>query len=96
MSLTVSEVAGLQTSKYFNGVSFFCSNYVMLIVWRISRWHGDSGELYDYVITLEEEARWVWGRSWDATRFIFTVLRYLPFVGMVITVYGEHATRIHI
>ncbi|KAF8548810.1 hypothetical protein OG21DRAFT_1489059 [Imleria badia] len=44
--------------------------------------------MYDYVITLEDEVQWVWGRGWDSTRFIFTVSRYLPFVGMVITVYA--------
>jgi len=43
--------------------------------------------IFDYVITIEDEARWIWGRSWDATRFIFTVSRYLPFVGTALIAY---------
>jgi hypothetical protein len=43
--------------------------------------------LFDYVITIEDEARWVWGRSWDATQVIFMVSRYLPFVGAGLTAY---------
>ncbi|KAF8431936.1 hypothetical protein L210DRAFT_3650757 [Boletus edulis BED1] len=77
MSLTVSEVAGLQTSNYFNVA-------------------GMAILTYDYVITLEDEARWVWGRKWDVTRFVFTVSRYLPFVGAGLTGYGEHATKVTI
>ncbi|KAF8121555.1 hypothetical protein EV363DRAFT_1457534 [Boletus edulis] len=69
MSLTVSEVAGLQTSDYFNVA-------------------GMAILTYDYVITLEDEARWVWGRKWDVTRFVFTVSRYLPFVGAGLTGYA--------
>ncbi|KAF8121556.1 hypothetical protein EV363DRAFT_480209 [Boletus edulis] len=73
MSLTVSEVAGLQISKYFNvgGMAILA---------------------YDYVITLEDEARWVWGRKWDVTRFVFTVSRYLPFVGVGLTGYAAFRT----
>jgi hypothetical protein len=40
------------------------------------------------VITLEDEARWVWGRNWDATRVVFTVSRYLPFAGAAMTAYS--------
>lgn len=40
------------------------------------------------------QARWVWGRKWDATRIIFTASRYLPFSGMVMTAYSEHSIPI--
>ncbi|KIJ59293.1 hypothetical protein HYDPIDRAFT_101013, partial [Hydnomerulius pinastri MD-312] len=43
--------------------------------------------IFDYVITIEDEVRWVWGRSWNATRVVFTISRYLPFVGMGLTAY---------
>ncbi|KAN0087854.1 hypothetical protein V8E55_006475 [Tylopilus felleus] len=43
--------------------------------------------MFDYVITLEDEARWVWGRTWDATRLVFTVSRYLPFADAAMTAY---------
>ncbi|KAN0082571.1 hypothetical protein V8E55_008366 [Tylopilus felleus] len=45
-------------------------------------------KIFDYVITLEDEARWVWGRNWDATRVVFTVSRYLPFAGAAMTAYS--------
>ncbi|KAN0082566.1 hypothetical protein V8E55_008361 [Tylopilus felleus] len=66
---TASQLAGLQTSKYFN-----IAGMAILI--------------FDYVITLEDEARWVWGRKWDATRLVFTVSRYLPFAGTALTAYA--------
>ncbi|KAN0082569.1 hypothetical protein V8E55_008364 [Tylopilus felleus] len=65
---TVSQLAGLQTSKYFN-----IAGMAILI--------------FDYVITLEDEARWEWGRKWGATRLVFTVSRYLPFAGAAMTAY---------
>lgn len=30
-----------------------------------------------------------WSRPWDLTRVIFTISRYLPFVGSALTAYGE-------
>ncbi|KAG0698676.1 hypothetical protein DFH29DRAFT_1002603 [Suillus ampliporus] len=39
--------------------------------------------IFDYCITLEAE--WVWHRKWTLVRFIFTISRYLPFVGIGIT-----------
>ncbi|KAN0082568.1 hypothetical protein V8E55_008363 [Tylopilus felleus] len=44
-------------------------------------------KIFDYVITLEDEARWVWGRNWDVIRLVFTVSRYLPFAGTALTAY---------
>ncbi|KAF9237244.1 hypothetical protein BU15DRAFT_63307 [Melanogaster broomeanus] len=41
--------------------------------------------LFDYVITIQDEVRWIWRRSWDATRVIFTLSRYLPFLGTALT-----------
>ncbi|KAF9236962.1 hypothetical protein BU15DRAFT_76452 [Melanogaster broomeanus] len=38
-------------------------------------------QVFDYLITIEDEVRWVWGGKWDTTRVIFTVSRYVPFVG---------------
>ncbi|KAF9219681.1 hypothetical protein BS17DRAFT_381266 [Gyrodon lividus] len=69
MSLAISEVAGLQTTKYSN-----VAGLAILI--------------FDFVITIEDEVQWVWGRSWDATRVIFTMSRYLPFLGMGMTAYS--------
>ncbi|KAG8221756.1 hypothetical protein J3R82DRAFT_2057 [Butyriboletus roseoflavus] len=43
--------------------------------------------IFDYAITLEDEARWVWGHAWDVTRFVFTVSRYIPFAGAGMTAY---------
>jgi len=43
--------------------------------------------VFDYLITIEDEARWVWDRKWDTTRLIFTVSRYVPFLGTGLTSY---------
>jgi len=68
MSLTISELAGLQTSKYFNVA-------------------GIAILVFDYLITVKDEARWVWGRKWGTTRLIFTVSRYILFLGTGLTAY---------
>ncbi|KAG2364398.1 hypothetical protein BDR07DRAFT_796925 [Suillus spraguei] len=41
----------------------------------------------DFIITFDSEVCWTWGRGWSITRVIFIVSRYLPFVGLVMTVY---------
>ncbi|KAG2072343.1 hypothetical protein BDR04DRAFT_422046 [Suillus decipiens] len=41
----------------------------------------------DFIITFDSEVCWTWGRGWGITRIIFIVSRYLPFVGLVMTVY---------
>ncbi|KAG2120249.1 hypothetical protein DEU56DRAFT_114681 [Suillus clintonianus] len=41
--------------------------------------------VFDYCITLEAESQWVWHRKWTFVRFIFTISRYLPFVGIGMT-----------
>ncbi|KAG1810804.1 hypothetical protein EV424DRAFT_1542763 [Suillus variegatus] len=43
--------------------------------------------LFDFIITFDSEVRWTWGRGWGIMRLIFIVSRYLPFVGLVMTVY---------
>ncbi|KAG1865854.1 hypothetical protein DFJ58DRAFT_770542 [Suillus subalutaceus] len=43
--------------------------------------------LFDFIITFDSEVRWTWGREWGITRIIFIVSRYLPFVGLAMTVY---------
>ncbi|KAG1812426.1 uncharacterized protein BJ212DRAFT_1588956 [Suillus subaureus] len=43
--------------------------------------------LFDFIITFDSEVRWTWGRGWGITRIIFVVSRYVPFVGLVMTVY---------
>jgi hypothetical protein len=43
--------------------------------------------LFDFIITFDSEVRWTWGRGWGMTRIIFIISRYVPFVGLVMTVY---------
>ncbi|KAF9237232.1 hypothetical protein BU15DRAFT_63298 [Melanogaster broomeanus] len=52
-------------------------------------------QVFDYLITIEDEwkARWIWGRSWNATRVIFTVSRYVPFLGTGLTAYYHLCSR---
>lgn len=42
---------------------------------------------FDFIITFDSEVRWTWGRGWGITRIIFIISRYVPFVGLVMTVY---------
>ncbi|KAJ8590395.1 hypothetical protein M405DRAFT_816280 [Rhizopogon salebrosus TDB-379] len=46
--------------------------------------------LFDFSITFDSEVRWTWGRNWGITRIAFVVSRYLPFVGLAMTVYCEY------
>ncbi|KAG0693290.1 hypothetical protein DFH29DRAFT_1039847 [Suillus ampliporus] len=68
-SLSVSEVADLQISKYAN-----LGGLAILV--------------YDYCITFQDEVQWTWSRPWGLTRVIFTISRYLPFVGTGMTAYA--------
>ncbi|KAG1739560.1 hypothetical protein EDB19DRAFT_837814 [Suillus lakei] len=49
--------------------------------------------IFDYFITLEAESQWVWHRKWTFVRFIFTISRYLPFVGIGMTFAGALRTQ---
>ncbi|KAG9308369.1 hypothetical protein JVU11DRAFT_11947 [Chiua virens] len=99
MSLTISELVGLQTSK-----SRVCSNNFLLssptphgtivTIWQYFNVAGLAILVFDYTITFEDEVRWVWGRSWDATRCVFIVSRYLPFAGAGMTAYVIHTLGI--
>ncbi|EGN93612.1 hypothetical protein SERLA73DRAFT_189347 [Serpula lacrymans var. lacrymans S7.3] len=40
-----------------------------------------------------QQIHWVWGRQWKTTRIMFTLARYLPFIGAVMTVYSAVVTR---
>lgn len=44
--------------------------------------------VFDYCITFHDEVRWTWFRTWDLIRVIFTISRYLPFVGSGMTAYA--------
>ncbi|EGO18935.1 hypothetical protein SERLADRAFT_479993 [Serpula lacrymans var. lacrymans S7.9] len=46
--------------------------------------------ILDYCISFELEVRWVWGRKCDLARFVFTFSRYLPFINVVMTIYGAY------
>jgi hypothetical protein len=44
--------------------------------------------IFDYCITFEDEVHWTWSRPWGLIRIIFTISRYLPFVGSGMTAYA--------
>ncbi|KIK43097.1 hypothetical protein CY34DRAFT_11947 [Suillus luteus UH-Slu-Lm8-n1] len=44
--------------------------------------------VFDYCITFQDEVQWTWFRRWDLIRVIFTISRYLPFVGSGMTAYA--------
>ncbi|EIW86130.1 hypothetical protein CONPUDRAFT_68731 [Coniophora puteana RWD-64-598 SS2] len=47
-----------------------------------------SNATFDYCITFNKEVNLVWGRKWNAGRFVFMLARYAPFPGLALTLYG--------
>ncbi|KAG2034641.1 hypothetical protein BDR03DRAFT_1013250 [Suillus americanus] len=44
--------------------------------------------VFDYCITFQDEVHWTWSRPWGLIRIMFTISRYLPFVGSGMTAYA--------
>ncbi|KAG2075345.1 hypothetical protein BDR04DRAFT_1150159 [Suillus decipiens] len=44
--------------------------------------------IYDYFITLHSEVQWTWGQKWGIIRIAFTISRYVPFAGALMTSYS--------
>ncbi|KAG2151491.1 hypothetical protein DEU56DRAFT_554072 [Suillus clintonianus] len=44
--------------------------------------------IFDFCITFQDEVQWTWNRPWGFIRVIFTISRYLPFVGSGLTAYA--------
>ncbi|KAG1821448.1 hypothetical protein EV424DRAFT_826642 [Suillus variegatus] len=48
--------------------------------------------IYDYFVTLHSEVRWTRGRKWGLIRSTFTISRYAPFAGALMTSYSAIKT----
>lgn len=48
--------------------------------------------IYDYFITLHSEVEWTLGRKWGIIRSAFTISRYAPFAGALMTSYSAVTT----
>ncbi|KAG2343412.1 hypothetical protein BDR05DRAFT_989820 [Suillus weaverae] len=48
--------------------------------------------IYDYFVTSHSEVQWAWGRKWGIIRTTFTVSRYAPFAGALMTSYSAVKT----
>ncbi|KIK40488.1 hypothetical protein CY34DRAFT_13699 [Suillus luteus UH-Slu-Lm8-n1] len=48
--------------------------------------------IYDYFITLHSEVEWTLGRKWGIIRTAFTISRYVPFAGALMTSYSAVKT----
>lgn len=48
--------------------------------------------IYDYFVTLYSEVQWACGRKWGIIRTTFTVSRYVPFAGALMTSYSAVKT----
>ncbi|KAH7911392.1 hypothetical protein BJ138DRAFT_930152 [Hygrophoropsis aurantiaca] len=55
---------------------------------------GSAILVFDYCITFNSEVRWVWGRTWDLTRIMFTISRYVAFVATLMTLYAAVEPRV--
>ncbi|KAJ8583829.1 hypothetical protein M405DRAFT_866718 [Rhizopogon salebrosus TDB-379] len=47
--------------------------------------------IYDYCLTIAAEVKLVWGQRWTVIRVIFTLARYVPFIGVAMATYGKFA-----
>lgn len=48
--------------------------------------------IYDYFITIHSEVEWTLGRKWGIIRSAFTISRYAPFAGALMTSYSAVKT----
>ncbi|KAF7433532.1 hypothetical protein PC9H_005488 [Pleurotus ostreatus] len=46
--------------------------------------------IYDYVLTLGDEARYVWTAPWSLGKILFLLTRYPTFVDVALALYREH------
>jgi hypothetical protein len=53
-----------------------------------SKLDDDYTKLYDYVLTLHQEIKLVWFTPWNLIKFLFFLVRYMPFGVMYITISG--------
>ncbi|KAJ8587397.1 hypothetical protein M405DRAFT_863794 [Rhizopogon salebrosus TDB-379] len=49
--------------------------------------------IYDYCLTIAAEVKLVWGQRWTVIRVIFTLARYVPFIGVAMATYAAVADR---
>ncbi|KAG1781203.1 hypothetical protein EV702DRAFT_1193385 [Suillus placidus] len=77
--MSVPSTFGLQLSKYTNALFY-------------SKVAASAILIYDYFVTSHSEVQWAWGRKWGIIRITFTVSRYAPFAGALMTSYSAVKT----
>jgi len=45
--------------------------------------------VYDYMLTIHLEIKFIWSLRWRYTEVIFLLVRYMPFIGTVFTLYNQ-------
>ena len=48
--------------------------------------------LYDHMLTVADEVKFVWHRQWNAVKVLFLLTRYLGFAISLMTLYGVFLT----
>lgn len=71
--------------------SFFLQHRYLITV-SLFRMRSRIWSVYDCDFDHTLQVHWTWFRRWDLIRVIFTISRYLPFVGSGMTAYGESPT----
>lgn len=51
--------------------------------------------VFDYCLTIPQEVQLIWGRKWDVIRVVFTLTRYVTFMGTAMTTYAAVTDRSH-
>ncbi|KAG1781264.1 hypothetical protein EV702DRAFT_1193443 [Suillus placidus] len=82
-----SDSFGLQLAKYTNGKVRLMTTFIVIHEPALLA-AALTVLIYDYFITLHSEVQWTCGRKWGIVRTTFTVSRYVPFAGAVMTLYS--------
>jgi len=43
--------------------------------------------VYDYMFTLDSELLLIWSSRWNLVKALFLLIRYMPFIDMVFSIY---------
>lgn len=80
-------------NAYFDSiylVSFASLQHITLSVLTSFAVAGATLFIYDYLLTVNLEIELVWRSRWTATKCLYFIQRYLPFVGSVFLVLCEY------
>ncbi|PFH49735.1 hypothetical protein AMATHDRAFT_62601 [Amanita thiersii Skay4041] len=46
-----------------------------------------TGQVYDYLLTLDLEIQWIWKSRWSIVRVLYHLVRFLPFISLFVILF---------